>query len=67
MKLTDKDYEKIVKALLKAGYTVDTVFEALKGSGFKVKVKKKTYTGIYAARVLAKMHEQNEGGDALEL
>lgn len=59
-KITKKQYEKIAKALLKAGYTVDTVYEALEKSGFNVELKGKSYEGVYASRVIAIMHDKGK-------
>ncbi len=54
---TTEQYVKLTKALLKKGYTVDTVYEALESAGFSVSLKGETYEGIYASRVLAMMHD----------
>jgi hypothetical protein len=67
MKLTKKDYNKIVKALTKAGYKAEDVYPALEQSGFAVSIKGKVYEGIYASRVIAMMHQQQEKAIALEL
>lgn len=67
MKITDKQYRKIAKLMLKKGYTPETAYPALEAAKFTVKVKDKTFTKIYANRVLAIMHEQSSSGEALEL
>lgn len=56
---TTKQYVKLTKALLKKGYTTDTVYEALEDAGFSVSLKGETYEGIYASRVIAMMHGLN--------
>ena len=58
-KPTAKQYAKIVAKLLKAQFTVDTVYDALEAAGFEVELKGKTYS-IYASRVIAMMHEAKE-------
>jgi PleD family two-component response regulator len=71
-KPTVKQYSKIVKALRKAGYSVESeetqkkLFEALKANDFKVIVKDVEYQ-VYAARVIAVMHEGASKGKGLKL
>lgn len=72
MSLTTAEYEVIAAALTAKGFTPGEdskkpVFPALKKAGFKVKVEGKLYTGIFASRVIALMHEAEEDGAALEL
>lgn len=71
-KLSSDDYATIAAAFTAKGFTPEEgskkpVFPALKKAGFKVKVEGKTYTNVYASRVIALMHEAQEDGDALEL
>lgn len=67
MKITDKQYKKIAKLMLKKGFTPETAFEALKSAGFKVNLKGETLSGIYASRVIAIMHEHGSDDKVLEL
>ena len=57
---TKANYVHLTKALLKAGYTVDTVFEALEATGFSAEVEGNLYEGIYVNRVKAIMYEALE-------
>ena len=65
-KLTDEEYNEIATKLEAKGFTTDTVYKALEGAGFKVKVNGQTKS-VYASRVIAIMHGNKEGGNALEL
>lgn len=61
MKISSKEqYETVVDALRKKGYTVDTVYEALESAGFNVQIKGELYEGIYASRVIAMMHSRSK-------
>lgn len=53
---TTAQYETLTAALLEAGYTTDTVYEALESAGFTVDIKGEVYEGIYVSRVIAMMH-----------
>lgn len=71
-RLTKADYELIASRMVEKGFKPDEVFPLLEKAGFSVKIDKKTYRGVYAARVIAVMHSMSdEGGDeksqALEL
>lgn len=59
-KLSKDDYEVIVNRLMKAGYTVETVYEALESAGFSVEIDGEVYNDIFASRVLAMMHSRVE-------
>lgn len=60
MKISNEQYDVVVSALKAKGYTVDTVYEALKQSGFSVKINGELYERIYAARVIAMMHSAGD-------
>ena len=57
---TTTQYEALVAALQEAGYTVDTVYEALENAGFSVEIQGELYEGIYASRVIAMMHASRQ-------
>jgi hypothetical protein len=61
---TKEQYETVAHALSEAGYTVDTVYQALKDAGFSVQIKDDVYEGIYASRVLAIMHNPQQSSTA---
>ena len=65
MTITTEDYKAIAKAMLDKGLTPKKAFKTLKKSGFKIKLKStgKTYSGIYASRVLALMYEAGSGDE----
>lgn len=68
MKISTKDqYEALTSALLTAGYTVDTVYEALEQAGFSVQIKDDLYEGIYVSRVIAMMHNAKPKAKPLTL
>lgn len=68
MKISTKDqYEALTSALLEAGYTVDTVYEALENAGFSVQIKEDLYEGIYVSRVIAMMHNSKAKAQPLQL
>lgn len=52
---TGEEYETLTAALTAAGYTIDTVYEALEKSGFSVDLGEEVYEGIYVSRVIAIM------------
>lgn len=56
---TTEQYRALTDALVQAGYTVDTVYEALKNAGFSVDLKGEVYEGIYVSRVIAMMHNSS--------
>ena len=61
MKATTNDhYNTITDALLAKGFTTATAYQALESAGFQVTIAGQLYTGIYASRVIAKMHERAE-------
>jgi hypothetical protein len=61
MKISTKaHYDRLTTALLKAGYTTDTVYEALEAAGFSAEIEGDLYEGIYVSRVIAMMHETSE-------
>lgn len=65
---TTEQYKLVTAALSEAGYTVDTVYQALKDAGFSVQIKDDVYEGIYASRVLAIMHNpQPQAAEPLKL
>ena len=53
--LSKAQYEEVTLKLLSKGYTVDTVYEALKSANFQIKLEGEVYS-IYASRVIAIMH-----------
>ena len=53
--LSKAQYEEVTLKLLSKGYTVDTVYEALKNANFQIKLEGEVYS-IYASRVIAIMH-----------
>ena len=59
-KLTKNDYVVIAKAFKKAGYTAETVYEALESAGYSVEIEGCVYDGVYASRVMAIMHNSNK-------
>jgi hypothetical protein len=61
MKISTKaQYSHLTTALLNAGYTTDTVYEALEAAGFSAEIEDNLYEGIYVSRVIAMMHEASE-------
>ena len=65
--LSKAQYEEVTLKLLSKGYTVDTVYEALKSANFQVKLEGEVYS-IYASRVIAIMHNASEANEeALDL
>lgn len=61
MKISTKaHYDHLTTALLNAGYTTATVYEALEAAGFSVEIEDNLYEGIYVSRVIAMMHEASE-------
>jgi hypothetical protein len=61
MKISTKaQYELLTSALCNAGYTVDTVYDAVEAGGFSVDLGDVVYEGIYVSRILAIMHKANE-------
>ena len=67
--LSKAQYEEVTLKLLSKGYTAETVYDALKSANFQVKLEGEVYS-IYAARVIAIMHnasEANEEEEALDL
>lgn len=61
MKATTNDhYNIITDALISKGFNPTTAYQALEGAGFQVQINGVLYTGIYASRVIAKMHERTE-------
>ena len=65
--LSKAQYEKVASKLLKKGYTVDTIYEALQSANFQVKLEGEVYS-IYASRVIAIMHNASEANEeALDL
>lgn len=61
MKISTKaQYSHLTTALLNAGYTTDTVYEALEAAGFSAEIEDKLYEGIYVSRVKAIMYETLE-------
>lgn len=64
-KLTKENYEAIATKLLEKGYTVDTVYEALEKTNFRIKFEGEVHS-IYASRVIAIMHSLEEV-EALDL
>ena len=53
--LSKAQYEEVTLKLLSRGYTVDTVYDALKKANFHVSWEGEVYS-IYASRVIAIMH-----------
>lgn len=69
MSITTEDYKAIAEAMLAKGLTPKKAYKILKKSGFKIKLKStgKTYSKVYASRVLALMYEAGgEDGDVPE-
>ena len=66
--LSKAQYEEVTLKLLSKGYTVDTVYEALKSANFQIKLEGEVYS-IYASRVIAIMHSGVTAGkeEALDL
>ena len=65
--LNKVQYEEVTLKLLSKGYTVDTVYEALKSANFQIKLEGEVYS-IYASRVIAIMHNASEANEeALDL
>ena len=65
--LSKAQYEEVTLKLLSKGYTVDTVYEALKNANFQIKLEGEVYS-IYASRVIAIMHNASEANEeALDL
>jgi hypothetical protein len=57
---TTEQYKLVTAALLKAGYTPDTVYEALEAAGFSIELGDNVYEGVYASRIIAMMHNYNK-------
>lgn len=55
------DYVKLAKALLAKEFTVETVYEVLEANDFSITLSEtgEQFDNIYAARVIASMHELN--------
>ena len=74
-KLTTVEYNELVAAFLAKGFSVTTkpkkieLFETLEKANFSVKIKEtgKTYSGIFAARLIAMMFDAEGDGAAFEL
>ena len=64
--LTNKDYEKIADALLRKGFTVETVYAALESANFKVKFEGELHK-VYASRILAIMHSWEDQQEVIDL
>ena len=65
--LSKAQYEEVTLKLLSKGYTVDTVYEALRNANFQIKLEGEVYS-IYASRVIAIMHSLEENSaEALDL
>ena len=66
-KLSKAQYETIATKLLAKGYTVETIYETLEKSNFKIKHEGEIYS-VYASRIIAIMHSLNENSaEALDL
>ena len=66
-KLSKAQYEAIATKLLAKGYTVETIYETLEKSNFKIKHEGEIYS-VYASRIIAIMHSLNENSaEALDL
>ena len=66
-KLSKAQYEAIATKLLAKGYTVETIYETLEKSNFKIKHEGEVYS-VYASRIIAIMHSLNEStAEALDL
>lgn len=59
------DYVKLAKALLAKGFTVETVYEVLEANDFSITLSEtgEHFDNIYAARVIACMHELDRKGN----
>lgn len=64
--LTNKDYEKIADKLLRKGFTVETVYDALEKANFRLKYEGEVYS-VYASRILAIMHSWEDQQEVIDL
>lgn len=65
--LNKVQYEEVALKLLSKGYTVDTIYDALKGANFQLKHEGEIYS-VYASRIIALMHNASEANkEALDL
>lgn len=65
--LNKVQYKEVALKLLSKGYTVDTVYDALKSANFQLKHEGEIYS-VYASRIIALMHNASEANtEALDL
>ena len=64
--MTKAQYEAVAAKLTAKGYTAETVYPILEKANFKVSLDGTIYQ-VYASRVIAIMHKNNNDGTALEL
>ena len=65
--LSKAQYEEVASKLLKKGYTVTTIYDALKSANFQLKHEGEIYS-VYASRIIAIMHSASEANEeALDL
>lgn len=65
--LSKAQYEEVTSKLLKKGYTVNTIYDALKSANFQLKHEGEIYS-VYASRIIAIMHSASEANEeALDL
>jgi hypothetical protein len=60
MSKTTIPYETIAERLIANGITTDSAYEILAQANFSVTVDGQLYTGIFASRVIAIMHQLKE-------